>query len=194
MRNLATFQVPELELFARCTLEDPPEDPLAKPVNGPCWRWDRFIGTGGYGMVSFDGETWRAHRLMASLCGMNIHGMVIDHLCRNRRCCNPDHLEAVTVRENAVRGIGGRSISSGRCCRCGSLNGYARARSTGRRSWECRPCNSARERAIRRAEVKAGISDPRNERLVDLERHIAVASVCECMVAYGRTEESNGKG
>ncbi len=62
----------------------------------------------GYGQIR-DGRTSRlAHRVMYEATrGPVPEGLDLDHLCRNRACCNPDHLEAVSRRENARRGIRG---------------------------------------------------------------------------------------
>lgn len=70
-----------------------------------CWEWRGMVNRNGYGRVWLDGRRHMVHRIMYTLLKEEIpEGLVLDHLCRNRLCCNPDHLEAVTVRENTLRG------------------------------------------------------------------------------------------
>ncbi len=69
-----------------------------------CWEWLGFINEKGYG-ESYAGGKKSAHRLSYELFNGKIpHGLQIDHLCRNRKCVNPDHLEAVSRRVNILRG------------------------------------------------------------------------------------------
>jgi hypothetical protein len=79
-------------------------------VNAPsdgCWQWVGCINAEGYGRFNFDGVITNAHRASYRLfVGEIPPGLVIDHLCRNRSCVNPDHLELVTNKENILRGVG----------------------------------------------------------------------------------------
>lgn len=69
-------------------------------TSGECWLWTAAT-TNGYG--KFNG--WRAHRwAYVTAYGDIPDGLVLDHLCRNRACVRPDHLEAVTIRTNILRG------------------------------------------------------------------------------------------
>lgn len=72
-----------------------------------CWEWLGAVrNKGGYGSVHWNGKTEFAHRVGFLLAKGEIpDGLVLDHLCRNRMCCRPDHLEAVTPSLNVRRGI-----------------------------------------------------------------------------------------
>lgn len=75
-------------------------------ANG-CWVWRGRITAGGYGHLRSLGRTYRAHRLMYELTHGPIPGdLPIDHLCRNRACINPGHLEVVTTTVNNRRSSG----------------------------------------------------------------------------------------
>lgn len=72
-------------------------------ING-CWRWSASKKTGGYGQVTHLGRCRSAHRVFYEvLRGPIPAGLHIDHLCRNRDCVNPSHMEVVTQAENNAR-------------------------------------------------------------------------------------------
>jgi hypothetical protein len=79
-----------------------------------CWNWQRCIDRKGYGMVKFTGGgSAGAHRFIYERHrGTIATGMQLDHLCRNTRCVNPDHLEPVTCAENLRRGRGTKLIAT----------------------------------------------------------------------------------
>lgn len=72
-----------------------------------CWLWIGASPNGRYGQVVLGGRRQLAHRVAYELVkGPIPDGLTIDHLCRMPRCVNPAHLEAVTFKENVLRGEG----------------------------------------------------------------------------------------
>lgn len=72
-----------------------------------CWIWQKEILWNGYGRISVQGKQILAHRYSYELhVGVIAPSYTIDHLCKVRSCVNPAHLEAVTMRENIMRGNG----------------------------------------------------------------------------------------
>lgn len=70
-----------------------------------CWTWQAAKNKNGYGVVWQDGKTVLAHRVSYELSNGPIRtGFTVDHLCRNRSCINPQHLESVTQKVNVLRG------------------------------------------------------------------------------------------
>lgn len=68
-----------------------------------CWEWGGTINTGGYGIFNIKEKGYRTHRLTYSLFIGNADvNLLIDHICRNRSCCNPEHLRLVTHKENVT--------------------------------------------------------------------------------------------
>jgi len=127
--------------------------------NTGCHIWVGATNKKGYGLayVKIDGK-W---------CNRSVHktvyefergpvpkGLEIDHLCRNTRCCNPAHLEAVSHRENVMRGAGPSSVRckyaaithcpAGHEYSPGNTNYFYSAR--GYRHRQCRICKHARNK------------------------------------------------
>lgn len=75
-----------------------------KGYNTPCWIWKRSL-VYGYGCLRRAGRTRSAHvEFYVTKHGPVPEGTELDHLCRNRACVNPDHLEPVTRQVNTQRG------------------------------------------------------------------------------------------
>jgi hypothetical protein len=87
-----------------------------------CWNWIGKKDRADYGVfyISGDKRNARAHRFSYELhLGTIPEGLVLDHLCRNKRCVNPEHLEPVTQRENVRRGTKGYMRYERECCTYG---------------------------------------------------------------------------
>ena len=80
-----------------------------------CWVWTATVNSNGYGQIKVAGAKWQAHRYAYELMvGPIPDGLCIDHLCRNRRCVRPDHLEPVDNRTNTLRGEGVTAVNARR--------------------------------------------------------------------------------
>ena len=87
-----------------------------------CWDWQLRTDRDGYGQMWIGKKPGRvlrfSHRMSYEAHRGEIpNGLQIDHLCRNKRCCNPDHLEAVTTQENTRRRD--QALQRDRYCRQG---------------------------------------------------------------------------
>lgn len=84
-------------------------DKVMEDSNG-CWIFTGHLNNMGYGTIGTGGKYGvkaKAHRLTYEyLVGPIVAGLELDHLCRVPACCNPDHLEPVTHKENLMRGPG----------------------------------------------------------------------------------------
>lgn len=72
-----------------------------------CWEWQGGVNDKGYGLFNGDGERYAHRWSYKSFVGeTEPFPMTIDHLCRNRACVNPNHLQQITNKENVLRGEG----------------------------------------------------------------------------------------
>lgn len=111
-------------------------------ANGVCWEWLGAIQNNGYGKATLDDRATTAHRVSwRLLVGPIPDGMTLDHLCRNKVCVNPDHLEVVTSGENSRRGKRRHS------CR----HGHPRTPENLTANRGCKTCAAARDRAYKEA-------------------------------------------
>mgnify|MGYP001614934139 CR=1 FL=1 len=71
-----------------------------------CWIWKWYKDKKGYGVMRKNGLLLKAHRYFyKKYKGGILEGLQLDHLCRNKSCVNPEHLEIVTNAENCRRGL-----------------------------------------------------------------------------------------
>jgi len=124
-----------------------------RSISGGCWEFLGEITRNGYGRLWFTKNKvkmrFSAHRLSYMLSvGPIPEGLVIDHLCRNRKCFNPRHLEAVTVLENVRRSLPfkPKTLAKIEVCKRGhdnwqyNIGGFRR----------CHTCRKDRERVYQR--------------------------------------------
>lgn len=170
--------IPRLDALARALdLSEVPEALPAQfrsrinidPSTG-CWLWTGAQSGPGYGSVVHEGRNTTPHRAVYRILRGEIpEGLELDHLCRNRLCCNPEHLEAVTHKENLHRSPhfvnGGwdwvrdpSKRTRGTHCRKGHERTSENAYIGKNGQWKCRVCLrewKAERRARRPARVES---------------------------------------
>jgi hypothetical protein len=121
--------------------------------DGPCWEWTGARTKDGYGLIGLGGRVdglGYTHRVMwEALVGPIPAGLDIDHLCRVRHCCNPDHLDPVSRLENVRRGIGPALKRGVTHCQRGHRFTPENTIQSPRQR-RCRTCHNARNRASRK--------------------------------------------
>jgi len=116
-----------------------------------CWTWTAYLMRTGYGVFGSEGRrTMLAHRYAyTSLIGPIPDGLEMDHLCRNRACVNPWHLEPVPHAVNVARGLGGINMSSRTHCAQGHPFDEQNTR-LDRGARQCRACRAASDKRRKR--------------------------------------------
>lgn len=112
---------------------------------GDCWEWTGSRSNGyGYFAPPPGDRAVGAHRwAYEHLIGAVPDGCQLDHLCRNRACVNPDHLEPVIQRTNILRGASpaARNAAKTHCPQGHPYDETNTYRSPGRSARYCRTCN-----------------------------------------------------
>lgn len=139
--------------------------------NSGCWLWDGALSGVGYGVLNVgqaESGGGRSKIRYAHVLSYEIHkgvvpeGLELDHICRTRSCCNPDHVEPVTHAENLRRGFHPKGaehpLGAKTHCPEGHVyddsNTYTHTNKNGKTSRYCKKCTYARKhkrRAVRRA-------------------------------------------
>lgn len=133
----------DLKRFRECFQEGHPDD---------CWEWRGNIASNGYGrfflLKGRERKYVGAHRIAYTHAKGKIKNH-IDHLCRNRKCVNPNHLEDVTCKENVLRGVGPAAINA-RKTQCPKGHPYDRVVQYKGRNHPTRVCSICNRESVRR--------------------------------------------
>lgn len=137
-------------------------DKIIPEPNSGCWLWMGCLTRGGYGQLHSIRKTVYAHRYVFELLKGQIPlGLQLDHLCRNRCCVNPDHLESVTQHLNLIRGNGFSGTNSRKihCDKGHSLENAYPVKKGGRLCRECnaRRCRMAYLERKKKREIPTGV-------------------------------------
>jgi hypothetical protein len=118
-----------------------------------CWIWTASKNDQNYGLIWVNGKHVRAHRISYMLAyGELSDKLVIDHLCRNTLCVNPEHLEQVPQSENVKRGMAGKINNAQRKkTHCPKGHEYSRVTKQGYR--QCGTCRSRQEMESRKRRI-----------------------------------------
>lgn len=119
-----------------------------------CWEWRGTDDGRGYGVINVEKIPYKAHRISFQLFYGHISpNLQVDHLCKNKRCVNPKHLELVTsqtnnLRSNSSSGVNARKTHCKNGHELGGENVYPSSIKRGFRM--CKTCSLTRARSVRK--------------------------------------------
>lgn len=129
-----------------------------------CWNWQGAKNSRGYGCIGVEGKTQLTHRVSYTInVGPIGEGLQIDHLCRNRVCANPAHMEPVSHDEHAKRSLRAQSQD---CVNGHPLSGdnlRLRTRPNGQVHRGCRECDRQAKRAAPKLSLIHGAPSARGK-------------------------------
>lgn len=124
-----------------------------------CWTWIGSLTKNGYGTICINGSNFLAHRVSYTIHkGKAENFKVIDHICRNRLCVNPEHLRMVDHRTNAIENSEKEDLRKRVLCKAGHefnekntyINKYG-----GRQCRICKASNEIKRKSfIRKSEIE----------------------------------------
>lgn len=141
-----------------------------------CWEWTAWRDRHGYGGVRVNGRLIGAHVVSYELCVSPVpDGLELDHLCRNRSCVRPSHLEPVTKLENGLRGQSRPAVNARKThCEAGHPfsgdNLLVVSGSPGRTRRRCKVCDRVAGLRLRQSYKTERKANPSAEELAELLR------------------------
>lgn len=117
-------------------------------VVGDCYLWKGWLDRDGYGSFFFRRKSRRAHRVAYFMKNGPIPDkMVVDHLCKNRNCVNPEHLRIVTAKENSLENS--NSVGAINAAKTHCKNGHPFDRKYGKQRY-CSICQAVKTKRLRK--------------------------------------------
>jgi hypothetical protein len=123
----------------------------ANMTAGECWNWTPPLDSKGYARLWLQGRSQFAYRwAYEHFVGPVPDGLELDHLCRNRACVNPEHLEPVTCRENTLRSPVALAALNARKTHCNHGHAFTPENTYSYRGYRhCRECRNRTNRELR---------------------------------------------
>lgn len=155
-----TFEQRVLAFWSKVNKQGP--IPPHHPEMSPCWIWEGCVNSRQYGTFSIGGsgkgkqKLWKAHRVAHFLASGVMPTGVVDHLCHVTLCVRPDHLRAVSQRENC-NNRARRICVRGHPLQDPNLYHYLSHGHPKKRCLECHKMEAAKAKAKRDA-IKAGLA------------------------------------